>query len=345
MTWMALLLSDPSPCLRWLVLRRLLQRPEEDPEVQELAALREKDPLYQHLADRQAPDGSWGPADLNGSPHNRLMTTAQALLRLGTLGFDTRNPVVNRAAGFLFTHQLEDGAWPLPDRFSEAGETGSYDMVPLQTALPLRGLAACGLAADPRAEKAYAWLMARRLEDGAWPTGTAGGVLGYVAGYRRVPHSRWGCRTNTTAVLCCLALHPRRAKEPPAQNALDLLLGRGTREASNLGFETARLVGAEPYRGFFTYFARFDPGLLLHLCWQVGASTADTRVSDLTAFIREQQGPYGLWYYENRPQASRWVSFDLLQSLAGLEDKSGWISLEPPTPFRPAPYGKQKPRH
>jgi hypothetical protein len=44
-------------------------------------------------------------------------------------------------------------------------------MVPLQTALPLRALAMCGYATDPRAERAYAWLLAQRLEDGAWPTG------------------------------------------------------------------------------------------------------------------------------------------------------------------------------
>jgi hypothetical protein len=36
MTWAALLLADPSPCLRQLVLRELLYRPEGDPEVSEL---------------------------------------------------------------------------------------------------------------------------------------------------------------------------------------------------------------------------------------------------------------------------------------------------------------------
>ena len=36
MTWAPLLLADPSPCLRWLVLTQLLDRAEDDPEVQEL---------------------------------------------------------------------------------------------------------------------------------------------------------------------------------------------------------------------------------------------------------------------------------------------------------------------
>ena len=32
MTWIPLLLADPSPCLRWLVLRELLGKPDDDPK-------------------------------------------------------------------------------------------------------------------------------------------------------------------------------------------------------------------------------------------------------------------------------------------------------------------------
>jgi hypothetical protein len=45
MTWLPLLLADPSPALRMLVLRELFNRPEDDAEVRELTALRETDPL------------------------------------------------------------------------------------------------------------------------------------------------------------------------------------------------------------------------------------------------------------------------------------------------------------
>ncbi len=154
-------------------------------------------------------------------------------------------------------------------------------MIPLQTAFPLRGLAACGYAQDKRAELAYQWLLGQRLEDGAWPTGMASGVHGYVAGYRRIAHSRWGCRSNTTAALICLAFHPQRAKSPEARRALDLLLGRETREETQVGFETARCIGVEETRGFISHFAKFDSGLMLDLCWRIGASLEDERVADL----------------------------------------------------------------
>jgi hypothetical protein len=224
-------------------------------------------------------------------------------------------------------------------------------MIPLQTCLPLRGLAACGYAEDPRAERAYDWLLAQRLPDGAWPTGiAASGANGYVAGYRRLAHSRWGCRANTTAALVCLALHAERRKGMEARRALDLLLGRETREEHLLGFEVARMIGAEPSHGFITFYARFDLALLLNLCGRVGADREDERVAELIRFVRGLQGPYGLWEYAPRPQASRWLSVDLLRSFSWLEQGSEagstaadpWISLEPRTPFQTYPKKQRR---
>lgn len=342
MTWAPLLLADPSPCLRRLVLTELLGHPATEEEVRELDGLRPEDGLVADLWQLQAEDGSWKAGDLPGpAPRTRLLATVQVLLKLGYLGFEATHPAVHRAAEYLFSQQKDDGSFPLPQEgeVTESRQTrqAGYSMIPLQTALPLRALALCGCAEDPRAGRAYDWLLAQRLPDGAWPTGLAAGNYGYVAGYRRLPHSRWGCRANTTGALACLALHPAHRTGPAARRALDLLLGRETREKFSLGFEVARLVGAEPARGFTTYYARFDLAQLLDLCWRIGATREDERVAELVEFVLAQQGPYGLWQYEARPQVSRWVTFDLLRSLSHLDQETGWLSLEPRTPFRPYP--------
>jgi hypothetical protein len=340
MTWVALLLADPSPCLRMLVLRELLGRPADDAEVREVAGLREEDPLVADLLELQEPDGSWRETDL-ASRGGRLRSTSLALARLGYLGFDSNHRAVRRGAAYVFSLQQDDGSWPLPDTGEEVERREGYSMVPLQTALPLQGLSLCGYATDPRAERAYDWLLAQRLSDGAWPTGIASGTYGRVAGYRRLAHSRWGCRSNTTGALICLAYHPERRAGPEARRALDLLLGRETREKHPLGFEVARLIGVEPARGFFTYYARFDLALVLDLCWRIGATRGDERVAELVAFVQGLQGPYGLWEYTPRSQASRWVTFDLLRSLSRLDEggdhPTDWLSLEPRTPFRTYP--------
>ena len=368
MTWIALLLADPSPILRLQVLRSLLDRPESDDEVMELRQLAPADPLVQNILREQQPDGSWSRnASGDTAASTAILVTALALMRLGYFGLDAAEPAIRRGAEYLFAQQSADGSWPLPvlrEQETVGGETAgrgdartatggqgannkgaaryeSYTMVPLQTALPLRGLAACGYAADPRSERAYDWLLARRLPDGAWPTGlAAGGAMGYVAGYRKMPHSRWGCRSNTTAALVCLALHPARRHGDEAKRALDLLLGRETRDEYALGFEVARLVGAEPAHGFFTFHARFDLALLLRLCGRIGVSADDSRLAELTAFIKSLQGSCGLWNYSRYPQVARWLTYDLLQSLTMLENGAGqenWVSLEPPTPFRAYP--------
>ncbi len=349
-TVLALLLADSSPCLRYRVLSELIDCPPEDPELLELAELRVSDPFLKGLLALQEADGSWHTGVL-GDPlgGGRLQATGLALARLAFLGFDRSHPEVQGGARFLFDQQQADGSWPLlqegvGDGVSEGKANGDegYAMMPLQTAHPLRGLAACGYATDPRCERAYDWLLAQRLPDGAWPTGVAkSGVYGYVAGYRRLAHSRWGCRSNTTGVLVCLSLHPKRRHSLEAHRGLDLLLGRETRERQALGFETARLVGAEPARGFITFYARFDLALILNLCWQIGARSEDERVDEIVKFVTAAQNTYGLWEYLSRPQAARWVTFDLLRSLKGLADNNqlntAWLNLEPRTLFQPYP--------
>ena len=345
---LALLLTDPSPNLRRLVLRELMARPADDPEVRELDALRESDALVSDLLRLQGTEGSWKGTDLGGtSGKPSLFATAHALLRLGYLGFGQELAAVRRGVDWLLAAQRADGSWPLsqlawPGRIDRDRETEGYAMIPLQTALPLRALAACGCAEDARCERAYEWLLSKRLDEGAWPTGIASGVYGGVGGYRRLPGSRWGCRTNTTMALLCLAHHPRRRSEEPARRALDLLLARETRERENLGFEVARLIGAETARGTLTYFARFDLALILDLCVRVGAGASDPRVAALVEWIEEQQGTYGLWEYLPRPPASRWLTFDLLRSLSLLGRADAWVPLEPRLPHRAQPVRKRR---
>jgi hypothetical protein len=207
--------------------------------------------------------------------------------------------------------------------------------VPLQTAIPLRGLAAAGLATDPRAERGYDWLLGQRLPDGSWPVGVASGQRGYIAGYRRLPRAA-GCRANTTGALACLALHPARRTGEPARAALDLLLARETRDEWALGYEVARLTGVEPVRGFITFYARFDLALLVDLAGRCGASTADGRVADLVGFLASLRGRHGLWEHPAHPQLSRWLTLDLLAALARLA-AGDWAGTDLRIPFRAYP--------
>ncbi|MHA2034899.1 MAG: prenyltransferase/squalene oxidase repeat-containing protein [Promethearchaeota archaeon] len=340
MTWVPLLLTDPSPNLRILVLRELLHRPDDDEELQELLVLREKDSIVESLIRTQLPDGSWSSVDLTGrvATTGNLQATSQAMVRLGYLGFDKDHKIIQKAADYIFSKQKNDNSWPiLLRKLGPFEEIQGYDMIPLQVATPLEGLAACGYSTDKRAEGAYNWLMEQRLDDGAWPTGIASGVYGGVAGYRRIPHSRWGCRSSTIAVLNCLAFHPKRSKSNEAKRSLDLILGCEAKQKNLLGFVISRLVGLEESRGWRTYYPRMDTAHILNLCWKIGASLEDDRISELVTFIKEEQSEYGMWECSLHPQASRWLTFDLIRSLSSLEESTDWISSVPRTPFQEYP--------
>ena len=90
-----LLLSDPSPCLRWLVLRRLFGYAADHPEVQELVHLRQSDPLLLELLDLQSSDGEWSgaaPSRRAAAGRQPGVATGFMLSRLGYLGFGPVSP-------------------------------------------------------------------------------------------------------------------------------------------------------------------------------------------------------------------------------------------------------------
>lgn len=338
MTWIPLLLTDPSPCLRYLVLTDLLHFNKDDEEVQELIEMRESDHLVKDLCKLQKPNGAWDSLGINLiSSSDNLQVTSMALQRLGYLGFDNSHPVVQRAAEFLFSKQLENGSWPMPVKKLLTDEEIGYQMMPIQTAIPLLGLVMCGYSTDKRTENAFEWLMEQRLEDGAWPVGIAAGNYGGIAGYRRLAHSRWGCRSNTTSVLSCLSYHPQRSQSVEAKRALDLILGTTSKLRNDVGFIIARLIGLEKSIGRITFMAKFDIAHILNLCWRVGASKDDERISDLIEFIKTEQGDYGLWEYYKHPKVTRWLTFDLLRTLSHINKNVEWISEEPSTPFHAYP--------
>jgi len=342
MIWTPLLLADPSPSLRLLVLRDLLGRPEDDPEIQELRQLQEIDPFITRFLDLQNGDGSFRGGEGGGSGLGVIRLTAQALMGLGYLGLGSDHPAIQLGVDYLFAQQQVDGSFPLISQGAvlDGGmldEDVKYHMIPIQTALPLLGLAWAGYATDPRAERAYEWLLKQELPQGGWPSGRHEDQYIYSAGYRRLAHSEFGCRTNTTAAVSAFALHPARRIDPSARRGLDLLLAHEHRQAHTLGFEVARLIGVEPPRGAFTYFKRYDVAQIMDLSWRIGASLEDPRVAENVEFAQELQGDYGIWEYKQHPEVSRWVSFDILRSLSRLDQETDWISMTPRTPFHAYP--------
>ncbi len=316
-----LLLADRSPSLRFRALTELGDVAPDDPETARLrGAIAAGAEVQRVLAAR--------PRDSAGLGY--------LLCQLAYLRYD--GPEVSEIAEQVFARQLPDGSWPLwldeqpaaprnRGRGQRRPRSETYTAVPVQTALPLRGLAAVGHATDPRAERAYEYLLRERLDDGAWPGDRKADLPpSEVPGYRRLPGSS-GCRASTTAVVACLALHPVLRASAVTQMALGHLLGAATHEEWSLGSEVARLLGVEAPRGRFTFYARVDLAFLLDLATRCQPA-ADGRLADLVDAVQAGRGPFGLWQHPAHPELSRWLTLDLDTSLRRLAAQAGATAPE-----------------
>jgi len=342
----SLLFGDPSPSLRWRAAVELEDAPNDDHEVKAWRAEIDASAEVRSLAARLAVTG------------DNFHAAGYLLCQLAYLGY--RGPEVGAAVERIFALQQPDGSWPLwrddgdqPPRKRRRGtppptlpRAESYRVMPIQTILPLRGVAAAGFATDPRAERAYEWLLAQRLNDGSWTgshkadLGLDGRSSGEDPDYRRLTRGD-GCRATTTGAVACLALHSERRRSDAARVAVDCLLARETREPATLGFEVSRLVGLERASGRFTFYVTFDQAFLLDLASRCGVSAEDRRVHDLVAYLESLRGPYGLWQHPVHPQLSRWLTFDLECSMRRLAD-GDWVGNEEPASFTPYKRGRRR---
>jgi prenyltransferase beta subunit len=330
--WIPLLLAEPSPIFRWLVHTHLLKTDSNHLEVRELVDIRVQDPLLTSLLQVQNKNGSWTHGVTGLQYRDPIYATAAVLNRLAFYGFSKGDTFIDTAVEFLINKQETDGTWNTGTK--NLKEPDRYDWVPLITAIPLRALAAVGYAEDSRLKAAYSWLKSCQLDDGGFPTGNRHGKTVLPAGYRRIPHSKFACRTNTTFSLSCFALHPNYKSQKIMKAGMDLLLSRVSFDRQPLGYEVARQIGIEKTQGFFTYFAKFDLSVILQLASQLGVSIEDSRIHSVIEFLQKCQTRYKLWTYLPIPHISRWVTYDLLKSLTIIDQNKNWISIEPITPFK-----------
>ena len=346
----ALLYGDPSPVLRWRTAVELHGLSEDDAEV---AAWR---------ADALASDQIRSLVAQLEAARKQPYRAGYILCQLAYLGY--AGPELTDAVDAIFDDQQPDGSWqppaggPLaPTSGRRRGSTAPddafhaepYTVLTMRTLVPLRGVAAAGFATDPRAERAYEWLLDQRLDDGSW-TGSHRESYGFDfrtgntgsgdPEYRKLVRGM-GCRSTTTGAVACFALHPERRRSDAARVGMDHLLARETHDQATLGWEVSRLVGLEPATGGFTFYVTHDPAFMLDLASRCGVSLEDRRVRDLITYLESLRSPYGMWLHQAHPQLSRWLTFDIECSLRRLAD-GDWVGNEEPAAFTPYKKGRRR---
>lgn len=291
-SWKSNLLYDPippllnagDPAVTFFVKRDLLG---ENGDVELLWNL----PIAQKLVRKQQPDGSWlypggNHAVRSAENYNQLETFRNLGYLVEMYGFDRTNPVVAKAADFIFHFQTNDG--------DIRGILGNQ-YTPYYTAGIVELLIKAGYGDDPRVLKAFTWLKSIRQDDGGWaiPLRTQGKKLDIIemeAPTLEPDRSKPFSHLVTGVVLRAYAAHETYRNTPEALVASRLLL-------SSL-FHT----DSYPDRGSKEYWLRFtypfwftDLISAVDSLSKLGMTKADPQIAKALEWFIAQQSTDGLW--------------------------------------------------
>jgi hypothetical protein len=187
-------------------------------------------PAARRILRRQNADGSWtypgGAARLRTPErYDQLETFRQLGVLVEQHGLARQHPALARAARYLFSRQANEGDF--------RGIYGNQYATTYTGAI-LELLVKAGYGADPRAQRAFRWLLAARQDDGGWaiPFRTHRIPLSRFLDVRRYPEpvppdrSRPSSHLVTGMVLRAFAAHPVRVRSPEARAAAELLAAR-----------------------------------------------------------------------------------------------------------------------
>jgi hypothetical protein len=323
------LLDEAAPAVRHLALRRLLDRPADDPEVVVArAAAMATDPIAAFLA-AQDPEGWWGKP---GSGYNpKYESTVWSLIFLDQMGADGSNPRVRQGCEYLLTHtQTSSGGF---------GAMARKDIIPPPSSVApcvhgnlLRAMLGFGLLDDERVRRA--------IDFGAAATTGEGEIHFYKSsmsgpGFRCGANDGLPCAWGATKVLLALARVPVERRSPAVQRAVDagveFLLGRDPAVADYpMGWGATKPSGSWFRLGFPSGYVADVLQVLEALC-EAGAA-ADPRLTNAVEWLLSQQDGEGRWAnryaYQgklaapiDRPnEPSRWVTLRACTVLKAVAD-------------------------
>lgn len=341
------LLEEENPSARYLALRQVLGRPEDDPEVRAACAAIPRHPPARTILEAQWPAGHWMHPDVGYSPRHKA--TVWQVIFLSALGAP-RTAAIDRACAYLLEHsRLPDGRFT-----ASSSDTAAMGTRPTQgTFLCLNGSVVRALFQlgydDPRCQESLEALAG--MIDRGGPRCERCDRMG--EGDKAGPRCVYG----TVKALGAFAQAPPSQRSPRVQAATEtavaFLIGRGgilktglSHLASTYGLRAP--ASRQGHRFVFPLDSRADLLEALEVLALAGAGPSSTVEAGL-AIVRGKQGADGRWQLDNRPQntwgdfgpvgqPSRWVTIRALQVL------TLWADFYPYPPQSTSPISKGLPK-
>jgi hypothetical protein len=297
-TW---LLDSPTPSIRYLTLRRLLGRPEDDSDVQATrTAMRKTGPIPAILA-KQTAAGHWEGEHSYYTP--KYESTHWSMTLLVELAADPDDPHLQRGVDYMLAatdknYMLEDkfdASVPSPDQYGFTCLWGNI----------LRYIAYCGRADDPRVQRIVDYLV-RNLD---------------VGGCRCIINNYLPCAWGVARALWGLAVLPKRSEAVTAaiDKTLTFLLDSG-HELSTGAYPTPGKVHKLWEKLNFPLFYHADVLFILRV------------LGELNALGHPGAQPALKWLESKRQSNGRWRGSSPFGTrtwklVGDSQDTNRWISL------------------
>ena len=329
------LLEKENPSVRYFTLREILDRAENDPEVEAARRAIPKSPVATKIFAKQSPEGNWEDADSPYLP--KYKASYWQIMMLGQLGLDKNDQRVKRACEHVFRFQSEEGgfsscsrqqalhehaqmtrrgkALPSPNAYADAKfREHQYSCLTGNVASALTQL---GYGDDPRVRKAFTWLTHIQNSDGGW-------LCPYWRAHARDRH---GCFYGTICALEAFSTVDKQNMSAEMRKtvarAAEFMLMHRLFKADHHGY--AVINNNWLMLSFPTFYGyNFLRGL--DVLTQLGY-TRDERLTDAVEALMQKRLSSGRWVLENSPvgrmhanlevkgKPSKWITLIALRTL------------------------------
>ena len=301
------LLKNPNPSVRYLTLRDLMDRSNNDPEL--LKAKEEAHTIGKipEILARMHPDGYW--VEAGAGYMGKYFSSVWSLITLGQLGADVASdPRIKKACEYYLAHAM-----------AENGQFGTQGS-PSTTIDCLQGNMCAAFLdlrfQDERLEKCFDWLARSVTGEGIAPMGAKGTSLRYYAGkigpdFQCGANNKLACAWGAVKVMLALSKYPQAERTPLIKRAID----RGVKFIFSVDPVTAQYpcgYAEKPsgnwWKFGFPVFYITDLLQLAEAMVNLGYGK-DPRMVNLIAFIKEKRDPEGYWRLETSYTGKVWSDF------------------------------------
>ena len=334
----AWLLEEENPSVRCFILRDLLDREEDDPEVQAAKAAIPTSKVVAKIFSKQRVEGYW--EEPTNPYHPKYRSSYWQIMTLGQLGMDRSDERVRRACENVFRFQLGEGGFSsyTPERASKEykwlREKGKKLPPPNEwvpslvfehqysclTGNMAAALIRIGYADDPRVRKALEWLVKVQNRDGGW-------LCPYWRAHIRDKH---GCFYGTICPMEGFSEIPRekltKEMEHAVERGAEFLLMHRLFKADHHNY---KVINQSWLKLGFPWFYGYNILRGLDVLTKLGY-VEDGRLSDAVEVLLQKRCQDGKWILESAPtgrmqanleavgKPSKWITLNALRVLKRL---------------------------